>query len=289
MYVQPDTLEQHVRFLKKHFVIVPLSELFSMLRKDGEKSSTRPLCALTFDDGWYDFYSNAFPILKAHQAQATVFLPTDFIGTDEVFWTDQLGNILLKRTSSEGPVSEPDFLKNPLAHKIAVLKGPLESRLESAIPILKACRVSEIRDVLAELSEAWKPELPEGNRSFITWDEVRKMGQSGVITFGSHTARHLILTNLNEEEVRDELVRSKEKLVSENVVDLSFIPFCYPNGCYNEAIVKMVKDTGYSLAVTDGGGWNCVRSDPFGLKRVAIHQDVTFNESMFGSRIVGLL
>jgi peptidoglycan/xylan/chitin deacetylase (PgdA/CDA1 family) len=35
---------------------------------------------LTFDDGYEDFYSKAFPLLKKHGFIATVFLPTSFIG-----------------------------------------------------------------------------------------------------------------------------------------------------------------------------------------------------------------
>jgi hypothetical protein len=35
---------------------------------------------LTFDDGYRDFYTHAFPVLRQCGFAATVFLPTDFIG-----------------------------------------------------------------------------------------------------------------------------------------------------------------------------------------------------------------
>jgi peptidoglycan/xylan/chitin deacetylase (PgdA/CDA1 family) len=37
---------------------------------------------LTFDDGFRDFYTEAFPVLQTHGFTATVFLPTAFIGDD---------------------------------------------------------------------------------------------------------------------------------------------------------------------------------------------------------------
>ncbi|MCX7727510.1 MAG: polysaccharide deacetylase family protein, partial [Chitinispirillaceae bacterium] len=36
---------------------------------------------ITFDDGFADFYTNAFPILKEHNFSATVFIPTAYVGS----------------------------------------------------------------------------------------------------------------------------------------------------------------------------------------------------------------
>ena len=115
------------------------------------------------------------------------------------------------------------------------------------------------------------------------------MYQSGLITFGSHTVSHKILTTLADEEINDELMKSKEKLISEDVVDPSFIYFCYPNGNYNERIAGMVKEAGYNVAVTTSHGWNLRNADPFQLRRIGIHQDMTSTEAMFGCRVVGVL
>jgi peptidoglycan/xylan/chitin deacetylase (PgdA/CDA1 family) len=40
----------------------------------------RKLMAITFDDGYQDFYTNAFPILNRYGYSATMFLPTAYIG-----------------------------------------------------------------------------------------------------------------------------------------------------------------------------------------------------------------
>jgi peptidoglycan/xylan/chitin deacetylase (PgdA/CDA1 family) len=93
---------------------------------------------------------------------------------------------------------------------------------------------------------------------------------------------------LKQEEVEEELTRSKEELIVHKAVDPSFIAFSYPNGNYNEEICHMVKEAGYSLAVTTEKGWNYKGLDPFILKRFPIHQDITSTEAMLGCRIAGL-
>jgi hypothetical protein len=51
----------------------------SLLNTKHQTPNTKSV-VLTFDDGYADFYSDAFPVLKKLGFTATVFLPTDYIG-----------------------------------------------------------------------------------------------------------------------------------------------------------------------------------------------------------------
>jgi len=59
-------------------------------------TTQRKLVVLTFDDGYRDFFTDAFPILKKYGFTATVFLPTAFIdktalglrGKDHLSWSE---------------------------------------------------------------------------------------------------------------------------------------------------------------------------------------------------------
>lgn len=289
MFVEPETLDLHIQFLRKYFEVVPLSDLASLQKVHQQELRKNPLCALTFDDGWYDFYDYAYPILKLHKAPATVFLPTDFIGTDRWFWTDRLGFVLNHMANCRDLVKNAPIFKNSLLNQIVHISGTLEMRLEKAITLLKHHRIESIEQVLSELTDVLgEGSIPQG-RAFLSWKEVREIADSDLISFGSHTAGHRILTTLAEEEAEYELRRSMDVLISQKVVDPTFISFSYPNGNFTERLSEMVREAGYHLAVTTQYGWNRRGESPYTLRRIAIHQDIASTEAMFGSRIVNLL
>jgi peptidoglycan/xylan/chitin deacetylase (PgdA/CDA1 family) len=71
------------------FKVVSLHEILSFIK--GNLSDER-MVALTFDDGYSDFYDNAYPVLKMYRYPSTVFLVTDFIGKENL-WDYQELNI----------------------------------------------------------------------------------------------------------------------------------------------------------------------------------------------------
>jgi peptidoglycan/xylan/chitin deacetylase (PgdA/CDA1 family) len=254
MYVDPETFEMQIRYLKKYFQVVSLAEKFYSLPTVEKARSTRPFCILTFDDGWQDFYEFAYPMLKRNQVPATVFLPTGYIGTDDWFWTDRL-SMLLQRDSKEEAGTIGTERCNPLLERIAEITGNFEERLEAAIRMLKRRNAEEIEDVIVGLEKGANKVGSPRKRVFLNWDEVREMEASGLVSFGSHTHNHRILVHLKEEEVEEELLLSMKILLREKAVDPSFIPFCYPNGNFNQQIACMVQEAGYHAAVsTEPGG-----------------------------------
>jgi len=289
MYVDPETFEMQVGYLKKYFQVVSLAEKFSSLPTIEKAGSSLPVCILTFDDGWQDFYEFAYPVIKRNQIPATVFLPTGYIGTNDWFWTDRLAMLMAtvkptnkRKQSGTGPC-------NTLLGRIAEITGNYEERLESAIRILKNRNAEEIGNVIEGLEERVNRVAAPQQRVFLNWGEVREMGRSGLVSFGSHTHNHKILVHLKEEEVGEELLQSMKTLLREKAVDPSFIPFCYPNGNFNHHIACMVRDAGYHAAVSTEAGWNFDDASRFGLRREAIHQDMTASREMFGCRIAGIL
>ena len=289
MVVEPDTLDLHLRYLRSHFEIIPLSDLVSFEHVGAYNQRKIPLCVLTFDDGWYDFYEYAYPILKMHQAPATVFLPTDFIGTDRWFWTDRVGFLLERVGQSWDGAKHASLFTEHLLRELVSIPGTRERRLEGAIALLKSYRIETIEEVLSELSAALGEDSTPVGRAFLSWEEVQEMSGSGLVSFGSHTAGHPLLTTLTEDQVQHELRKSMDVLFARKVTNANFISFSYPNGSFSERLSEMVREAGYHLAVTTQYGWHHQGANPYTIKRIAVHQDITSTEAMFGSRIANIL
>ena len=287
MYVHPITLEKHVRLLSKYFNIVSLKNL-PEVSSHSTLSSCKPFCAITFDDGWKDFYNNAFPILSQYNMPATVFLPTNFIGTCDRFWTDDLSYFLLHykpfTLTTDSKFCDLDFV-----NFINKLKGTHLNRLDASIKYLKSYRLENILDVIDNLYLFSNINKNRPKRAFLNWSEVLEMKNSGIVSFGSHTNSHQILTTVTDLEISRELKSSKNILLEKKAVESSFLPFCYPNGNFTEDIASMVKSAGYHLAVTTINSWNPLDHDRYSLKRIGIHNDMTSTTSLFASRIAGLL
>ena len=286
MYVKVETFEKQLTYLIRNFNLLTLEECFSVIRGKYSRNNNKPVCCITFDDGWKDIYENVYPILRYYKKKATVFLPTDMIGTNRQLWINKLGIIISKMKNGT---------KNEISNildidKIEKYDGSPKETYEYAIENIKNRNNAEIDLIIKEMAMRWHVDFSSQKRSFLTWDEIKEMHLSGVVQYGSHTKSHIILTMASDETVEEELVVSKEKLLNEGVVSKSFIPFAYPNGNHNETIARMVEATGYSLAVTTMKGWNRVgdiQENFFRLHRVGIHEDMTSTDAMFSCRIYG--
>ena len=238
---------------------------------------------LTFDDGWLDFHKYAYPILKKYALPATVFLPTGFIGTNAWFWTDRfvffMENYLntLKRNNNH---SQKDASNDKSQESKDKIEGMIKRMKGIPTEI-----VDEFFDSLAAMS-AQPFSLP--GRAFLNWEEVKSMLNSSLVTFGSHTVNHPILTSLSEHQVMDELSHSRQKLIDEGVIDESFCPFCYPSGSFNDHIVRLVEYAGYHMAVTTHMGWNQEKDNKYTLCRIGVHQDISSSIPMFAGRTANL-
>ena len=80
--VSPDNFLDQMTYLYRHgYQAVSIEEAArSHTAEGGGHRHKGRLVALTFDDGYRDFYENAWPVLKRFGFRATVFLCTDHIG-----------------------------------------------------------------------------------------------------------------------------------------------------------------------------------------------------------------
>lgn len=79
LVVTPDNFRRQMRFLKDHrYKVISLEEAADFI-KNKKRPPSRSI-AITFDDGYLDNYTYAFPILKEYNFPATIFIVVNEVG-----------------------------------------------------------------------------------------------------------------------------------------------------------------------------------------------------------------
>jgi len=78
--VSPEVFDQHLSYLEQHhYTPITVTQFVQAMARGGDGLPPRPV-VLTFDDGYADFYSEAFPALQHHGFTATLYVATAFVG-----------------------------------------------------------------------------------------------------------------------------------------------------------------------------------------------------------------
>jgi len=294
MYVTESVFESQMKYLSTHYQMISMNDLLESWH--GRRLGTdNRYCVVTFDDGWLDNYSNAYPILKKYRIPATIFLTTSFIGTNRWFWPDKAGyllnnenhdfrNILLRVDSLKG-VSR-DIVRSMQSIIKGQSRQEKKNLIDSVIEILKSFPEETIEEILDSLYQSVNLSLPTKN-CLLGWDNVKEMSND-LISFGSHTCNHKILSRVTLEEAKYELEKSMQTLIKKNV---NYVPvIAYPNGNYNQEIINIIKGLGYRAAVTTKFGFvDKSFCDPYEINRIGIHNDNTLNIPLFLFHTSGLV
>lgn len=287
MIVEPDTFKLHLELLRKHFTITSLNKWINTPAKERAKGIS---CAITFDDGWADNYRYAFPLLKNTNINATIFLVTKLIDTNKQFWPEKLMR-LLDFESRHRNYHLFDQLEWKWLHAMApgIDLGKVDLNPDQFDIIISKCKSlgeAQIYEFL-NIMEGALPTIISGQTDILDWVQIREMKSSNLIDFGSHTQNHTRMNKIKSNiELKNEIAGSKE--IIQQYLDTPINTFCYPNGDLTEESEILVKNN-YQCAVTTKPGINITSSDPYRIKRIGIHQDVSFDKISFLSRVYKLM
>lgn len=259
--VSRETFRRHCEMLKKAYDVVSLETAMYFL--SGERRVKRPLAVITFDDGYLDFYEEAFPVLNEFGLPATVFLPTDCIGQDKPLAHDRIYWLLKQAFERKIPIE--NILK-----KAGI--SPTKNRLkltEAFVYLPNALREKVITELEKELGDF---DVYPREYRLLNWEQVREMSRKG-ISFGGHTANHVVLTLENETEMEAEIFASKKEL--EKQLNREITTFAYPNGEYNAKIRQIIANAGYKVAVTTEKRINRQGADLLSLGRISLCEEST--------------
>jgi peptidoglycan/xylan/chitin deacetylase (PgdA/CDA1 family) len=300
--IPPSRFAEHVAALRERYTLMSAGSVFSLLA-EGRKLP-RNAVAITLDDGYADALSNALPILQVHDAPATVFVCSGFLGEIREFWWDELERVVLltpelpERLDIESGEFEfrrsVDAAQHMLPEARELLSGwdftkpvthprqQLYLDLAAAVEPLSSSRREE---VLAQLrGQTGAPATVRAEKRTLARSDLVELEASGLVEIGAHTINHARLGSLSLNEQREEIVGSKRAL--EAACGHVIGSFSYPygtHGAFNAETVELVREAGFIGACTTQLGsplpWGAASmgTDRFRVPRTAT-ADITAGE-----------
>lgn len=262
----PEQFAGQMDYLARWFNVVSLSDLVDWL--GGKKTLPAHAALITFDDGYLDNYTFAYPILKKHNFSAVIFLASGHIQNDSPFFWDLIAYCFYH--TQKNHLTLPDGA--PVHWASA---AEMEQVSRDLIERLKLMGNEEKEAWVARLPSALGVSIPANyfRNLMLTWEQVREMRANG-IEFGGHTINHPILTRVSLEQAQKEIAGSKTQV--ERELNEPALVFAYPNGLgsdFNADIEKLTAQAGYKAAFTLFNGpssYKEVKANPFAIRRIFI-------------------
>ena len=264
LYMSADLFRRRMQLLKNsNCAVLPLSEAVRRLY-DGDLPDR--CVALTFDDGNYDFYKQAHPIIREFGFPVTVYLTTFYSHYDKpvfdvvssyLLWKGRNARLDFKKITGQ----EMQFdLSDTAARSKAVdeLRGFASANKLSA---------EEKNSLMASVAEQLKIDydalVARRLLQILSPGEVKTLASSGV-DIQLHTHRHR--TPKDRSLFLREIEDNRKSIQA--MTNVSATHFCYPSGVYDEAFLPWLEEAGIVSATTCETGFASRESHPLLLPRL---------------------
>lgn len=231
--------ERQVQWLRTRTRVLSEDELLRHVEA-GDNPPGLSTC-ITFDDGYRDNYTLAYPILKRHRVPAIFFIPTRQITDARLGWWDLIA-YLFKQTAKSSIVF--DGQEFPVASERVKTIRWFQRHLKSA-------RAELTKGLLTTLADACEVALPSPElqaQELMTWEHVREAARD-LVAIGSHSHSDRALSTLDPDAQREELTRSKailERELGRPVRSLAYPVGGYPH--FTGQTQQIAKACGYRMA-----------------------------------------
>lgn len=262
-----DQLNDQMSYLKRHFSLVTLEEALAFVEGANNEKSRHCRVLITFDDGYLDNFSLAFPILRSHGVQGVFFLATSIVGTCYVPWWDHIA--CLMKTARQRQFT----LRYPVDLAVDLDNNGFAKSLRDALSLYERPENTDSARFISELKKVSRgDDPPQTLRRFLNWDEAREM-LAGGMAIGSHTHSHQVLSHLGPDRQLQELTQSRELLRTQLHIQADTL--AYPIGgtnCFSEQTQVLAQEAGYRAAFSFYGGTNMPGNTPrYDVKRTPVY------------------
>ena len=260
LMVEEGIFSRMAETLAQECLCLPLAEAVENARTG--KAHSKPIVAITFDDGYADGYHKAYPVLARFNLPATIYLSTGYLDDPErIFWWDAVEGFFSNPVNL-AELLESDLPKEFLDEVLDLARSPSAGRVENFIrgPMYRLDPENR-RNFLNLIRNS-----PLPKPAMLSWGQVREMASSGLVDFGAHTVNHPLLDEVEPKSAVSEVLVSRERVEAET--GRSVTSFAYPSGRVPTGHQEILSRSGIGLAVTTRYGGNDAKSHPLLLRRI---------------------
>ncbi len=264
--VKPKNFIEQMDYLKRNYEILRLEDINKNTKIGGQNA-----VVVTFDDGYYDLLSQAYPVLEKYGIPATMFISTGNIGTGRENWTDSILRALFDyAVYREYFKLEDDWVNGRWFTR------SMQERLELYMvirDIFRHCSGKKKR-VYEQKILSWAGltlEKGRNDRRMLNIQELKTLSQKPLLSIGSHTVTHPSLKWLSLEEQEYEILESKKSI--ERITGQEVNLFAYPFGSkddYTKDTINLLKKAGFEKAVTTQHNGIGSQTDCFEIPRYCV-------------------
>ena len=263
-YISPELFRQRLETLSRGgYTVLPLGDAIERLY---QKALPPRSVAITFDDGTYDFYVHAFPLLKQHGFPATVYQTTYYCDYARPIFNLACSYILWKQRKKilegGGKFGLPNTmdLRTECSRQAIVTQLVTRARDQN----LPEAEKNQIAEELARTVEVdYKELVAKRVLQLMRPDEIASLAKEGV-DFQLHTHRHR--TPMDEALFRRE-IRDNRRRVQSIIGPKSLTHFCYPSGLYELEFLPWLQAEGVISGTTCDPGLASRGNNPLLLPR----------------------
>lgn len=251
---------EQIEFMKNNFNIVTMEEVMDAV--EGKTELPKKALLLTFDDGYIDNYTYAFPILEEFRVQGSFFIPGKTFETHQLLDVNKIHYII-----ASGDIKK---LVMDVKDRMDYYRGreydyppidelwsdyAVDSRFDSkdvifVKRILQTVLPEKLRNkISSELFEKYVgvSEKQLAYELYMTKDQITTMKRHGMF-IGCHGYDHYWLGNLPTDKMKQDISKGLDAL--SDFIDRKRWVMNYPYGNYNQEVIDYIKREGACIGLT---------------------------------------
>lgn len=251
---------QQIDFMKNNFNIVTMEQVMDAV--EGKADLPEKAMLLTFDDGYIDNYTVAFPILDEFGVQGSFFIPGKTFTTHQLLDVNKIHYMLasaniyelvedVKKEMDYYRGREFDYAPTDELFKEYAVENRFDVKETVFVKrMLQTVLPEQLRNTIS--SNLFKKyvgvtEEQLAYELYMTEEQIRTMKRHGMF-IGLHGYDHYWLGNLSPEQMRYDIAMALETM--DEFIDRKRWVMNYPYGNYNQDVLDYIKSQGACVGLT---------------------------------------